>query len=77
MRSIFDQYNEPENRLTHALVCCLKEDRLLLRSFVNSFAKPRPPGRHVLQVVEKTLPGENLDLRNVSRDFAYRVWVDS
>ncbi|MFH1745551.1 MAG: hypothetical protein ABIG44_00765 [Planctomycetota bacterium] len=58
MRNIFDQYDEPENRLTHALACCLQEDRRLLRSFVNWLANPRPPSRHTLVVTEQSLPGD-------------------
>jgi hypothetical protein len=27
MWNVFDQYTQPENRLTHALVCSLAEDR--------------------------------------------------
>ena len=30
MRNIFDQYEQPENRLTHALVTTLDQDRALL-----------------------------------------------
>lgn len=59
MRNIFDQYDEPENRLTHALACCLREDRRLLRSFVRWLARSHVPRRHPLKVVEQTLPGED------------------
>lgn len=34
MRNIFDQYDAPENQLTHALGCCLQHDRRLLKQFV-------------------------------------------
>lgn len=34
MRNIFEQYESPGNRLTHALACCLNEDRTLFRGFV-------------------------------------------
>lgn len=61
VRSLFDQYNEPENQLTHALACCLNEDRGLLRSFADWLARPRPPSRCTLEVVEQTLPGEEED----------------
>lgn len=59
MRSIFDQYKHPENRLTHALACCLNEDRKLLRHFiawVTGKQLSRIP-RH-LEIVEQQLPGE-------------------
>jgi hypothetical protein len=57
MRNIFDQYDEPENKLTHALACCLREDRGLLRSFVKWMPCTPPPSRKALEVVEQTLPG--------------------
>ena len=31
MRNLFDQYDEPENRLSHALAICLHEDRTALK----------------------------------------------
>lgn len=34
MRSIFDQYTQPENQLTHGLICCLDQDRKLLKHFL-------------------------------------------
>ena len=37
MRNIFDQYSQDENRLTHALMCTLNEDRPLLKSFLKDF----------------------------------------
>jgi len=59
MRNIFDQYDQPENRLTHALATCLHEDRRLLRSFVRWATGEKPPVQHHLQIVEQTLPGES------------------
>jgi len=55
MRHIFDQYDQPENRLTHALVCCLAEDRKLLNRFVRRVTgKAAPKGK--LHIVEQRLP---------------------
>ena len=34
MRNLFDQYDQPENRLSHALAVCLNEDRRLLTKFL-------------------------------------------
>lgn len=57
MRNIFDQYSQPENRLTHALVCALYEDKSLLNNFVRWVtSKPIPRAR--LYIVEQRLPGE-------------------
>lgn len=58
MRNIFDQYEQPENRLTHALVCCLAEDKKLLRHFLRWALKCQLPGREQLEILEQQLPGE-------------------
>ncbi len=58
MRNIFDQYSQPENRLTHALVTALHEDRVLLRAFLKDIAKTAPDkanGR--IEICEQTYPG--------------------
>ena len=41
MRSFLDQYDAPENRLTHPLGCCLERDGRLLRRFT----RPLPHAR--------------------------------
>jgi hypothetical protein len=43
MRNVFDQYSQPENRLTHALMTALNEDRGLLALFLREIAGVRPP----------------------------------
>jgi len=58
VRNIFDQYEQPENRLSHSLAVCLHEDRALLRAFL-SWTKTAPPTRaRALVVVEQSLPGD-------------------
>ena len=57
MRNIFDQYAQPENRLTHALLASLNADRRLLRDFLRSFVKINVP-IEPLTVLEQSLPGE-------------------
>ena len=58
MRNIFDQYDQPENRLSHALAVCLHEDRDLLRRFL-AWLDVRPPVRSAdLTVAEQSLPGD-------------------
>ena len=42
MRNLFDQYDQPENRLSHALAVCLHEDRTLLRGFL-AWIGAKPP----------------------------------
>lgn len=58
MRNIFDQYKKHENRLTHALACCLAEDADLLRSFIKWATGAPAPKSTKLQIVEQRLPGE-------------------
>lgn len=61
MRNVFDQYVHPENRLTHALACCLAEDPALLASFLRWLGVVPPRGER-LHVVEQRLPGEPEEL---------------
>lgn len=57
MRNIFDQYKHPENRLTHALACCLANDARFMSAFVCLATGAAPPKGHRLQVIEQGLPG--------------------
>ena len=61
MRNLFDQYTQPENRLTHALLSCLSRDRRLLSQFLHWASQTRKLPRTV-QVLEQTLPGERADI---------------
>lgn len=61
MRNLFDQYSQPENRLTHALLSCLDADRTLLQRFVHWSIRQRVKGRQ-LEVLEQSLPGDRPDL---------------
>ncbi len=59
MRNLFDQYMHPENRLTHALMTSLNEDRALLGKFIKwatDYSAPCAP--QGLKVIEQALPGE-------------------
>lgn len=57
MRTLFDQYTQPENRLTHALACVLNEDRTLLAAFLKWLDVPPPPAKRRLRIVEQEMPG--------------------
>jgi hypothetical protein len=57
MRNIFDQYQQPENRLTHALTCALDMEPTLLNNFVKWVTGNHPPTKS-LAIVEQNLPGE-------------------
>lgn len=56
MRNLFDQYSQPENRLTHALASALKEDKKLLLSFVRWITGATPPKK--LIIIEQSLPDD-------------------
>lgn len=57
MRNIFDQYNHPENRLTHALVSALHQDSKLLKRFVE-WAAPTALVQAPFKIIEQSLPDE-------------------
>ncbi len=57
MRNVFDQYSQPENRLTHALMTALHEDRGLLGLFLHEIAGVKSPvASTVLSVLVQQLP---------------------
>ena len=57
MRNVFDQYSQPENRLTHALVCTLSKDRRLIGPFVKWLGIGSVPPEQGLRLVEQQIPG--------------------
>jgi hypothetical protein len=57
MRHLFDQYSQPENRLTHALVSALANDSGLLKKFIRWATGDKSPISE-LNIVEQTLPGD-------------------
>lgn len=60
MRNIFDQYEQPENRLTHALVSTLSNDRRLIRPFLKRLKIGSFPPVQGLRLVEQQIPGVNV-----------------
>ena len=59
MRNIFDQYSQPENRVTHALMTALHEDRKLLGLFLRELVGVKPPCQpDKLTVLEQQYPDE-------------------
>ncbi len=57
MRNIFDQYNQPENRLTHALYCTLRNDPELVIPFLKWLGFTKLPAAKDIQIVEQQIPG--------------------
>jgi hypothetical protein len=59
MRNIFDQYTQSENRVTHAFMTAINEDRKLLMQFLKDLVKVKPPAHpRKLFVIEQQLPGQ-------------------
>jgi hypothetical protein len=62
VRHLFDQYEKWENRITHALVSCLDQDRTLLREFTKWILGEKIKRRQDVCVIEQSYPeGEELD----------------
>lgn len=57
MRNIFDQYDQYENRLTHALVCTLSNDPRLIGPFLKWLKVGSHPAVRQLRLVEQQIPG--------------------
>ena len=71
MRNVFDQYAQPENRLTHALFSALNQDRTLLASFIRDVCKVRSaPSAESLTVSVQQYPGgrEYTDAEMIERN---------
>jgi hypothetical protein len=60
MRNLFDQYEQPENRLTHALFSTLSHDRRLIRPFLQWLKIGPHPAVQRLQIAEQQIPGVNI-----------------
>ncbi|HSV98125.1 MAG TPA: hypothetical protein VLM75_14480 [Spirochaetota bacterium] len=57
MRNTFDQYTQPENKLTHALFSSLHHDQKLLRSFLRFVTSGRLNPKGTLKTIEQSIPG--------------------
>jgi hypothetical protein len=67
MRNLFDQYTQPENRLTHALVSTLDRDRRLLRPFLRWAGAQGVPHTRDLYITEQQVPGNPVSGRDEER----------
>ena len=76
MRHIFDQYNQPENRLTHALISCLAQDEKLLRRFIKLVTGQTTPFREKIYLEEQCIPGqEESDEDEAERKGMPDAWI--
>jgi hypothetical protein len=57
LRNIFDQYSQPENRLTHALVSVLDHERHLVVPFLKWLGVDDVPKLREIQLVQQQIPG--------------------
>lgn len=61
MRNVFDQYDQPENRLTHALFCTLQYDRELILPFLKWLGLRNIPPPDQLKLAQQSVPGQNAE----------------
>lgn len=58
MRNVFDQYEQPENRLTHALVCTLSNETKLIRPFLKWLKVGEVPHLKSIHIGIQQSPGK-------------------
>lgn len=58
MRNLFDQYSQNENKLTHALVSALHEDRVLLKAFLRWATGNQKLPRNI-ELIEQQIVGDD------------------
>ena len=74
LRNIFDQYEQPENRLTHALITLLDLERSLLVPFLRWLGIRDTPKPRTIQLTEQQVPGI---LKDESEDFGSKGLPDA
>lgn len=73
MRNVFDQYEQQENKLTHALMVTLANDKKLVRPFLKFVGVKRVPALKNIELGLQRVPGQELDLRTTKRLLA--AWM--
>ena len=61
MRNLFDQYEQPENRLTHALMSVLHREPKLLRPFLRWLGVRSAPATRRIHIGQQQMPGTLVD----------------
>ena len=61
MRNVFDQYDQPENKLTHALMVTLANDKKLVRPFLKFVGVKRMPTLKNIELGLQRVPGQEVD----------------
>ena len=73
VRNVFDQYSQPENRVTHAFLTGLNEDRRLLDGFLRELFKVTPPVSAHLLRSDDGLPVRHRRDTSISGHFQFRA----
>lgn len=60
-RNVFDQYDQPENRLTHSLCCVLEQDSALVRPFLSWIGISEIPRGVDFQIAQQSIPGSAIE----------------
>ena len=68
MRNLFDQYEQPENRLTHALISALHNDRRLVRPFLLWLGVKAPPQMKSVHIGQQQAPGAEAEAEKEGGD---------
>lgn len=68
MRNIFDQYDQPENKITHALVSTLYHDRRLIKPFLRFLKVGNIPHLKNIDIGIQGLPGQELSINHETED---------
>jgi len=61
VRNVFDQYDQPENRLTHALMVTLANDKKLVRPFLKLVKAKRIPALKNIELGLQRVPGQEAE----------------
>lgn len=61
MRNVFDQYEQPENRLMHALMLTLANDKKHIRPFLEFVGAKRVPSLNNIEIGLQRVPGQEVD----------------
>ena len=68
MRNVFDQYEQPENRLTHALMVTLANDKKLVRPFLKLVKAKRIPALKNIELGLQRVPGQEAEWIKEDKD---------
>lgn len=68
VRNVFDQYDQAENKLTHALISTLYNDRKLIRPFLKWLKIKNIPSLKVIELGVQQLPGDGSQTAQVKQN---------